>query len=63
VDVRSRECARLAFGKISELAERYELSVYDAVYLELAIRSAVPLASRDAALNKVAKAAGLRTLL
>jgi predicted nucleic acid-binding protein len=54
---------QLALSTICELAERYELSAYDAVYLELAIRSAVPLASRDAALNKAAKSAGVRRLL
>jgi len=57
------EGSRLAFDKTSELAQRYDLSVYDAVYLELAIRRAVPLASRDATLNKAAKRAGVRTLL
>jgi predicted nucleic acid-binding protein len=54
---------KLALSSTCELAERYELSAYDAVYLELAIRRDLPLASRDAALNKAAKAAGVRTLL
>ena len=54
---------RLTLGKVSQLAERHGLSIYDAVYLELALRLALPLASRDAALNKAAKAAGVRTLL
>jgi predicted nucleic acid-binding protein len=45
------------------LAGRYELSVYDAAYLELALRRRLPLASRDAALNKAAKLAGVKTLL
>jgi predicted nucleic acid-binding protein len=54
---------KLALSSTCELAERYELSAYDAAYLELAIRSAVPLASRDAALNKAAKSAGVPTLL
>jgi predicted nucleic acid-binding protein len=57
------ESPQLAMGSISELAERYDLSVYDAVYLELTLRKAVPLASRDAALNKAAKRAGVRVLL
>jgi predicted nucleic acid-binding protein len=52
-----------ALDAISKLAEKHDLSVYDAVYLELALRRALPLASRDAALNKAAKRAGVRTLL
>ena len=52
-----------ALDAISKLAEKHQLSVYDASYLELALRLAIPLASRDAALNKAAKRAGVRTLL
>jgi predicted nucleic acid-binding protein len=52
-----------ALGSISALAEKNELSVYDATYLELALRKIVPLASRDAALNRAAKRIGVRTLL
>lgn len=54
---------QLALGEISGLARAYSLSVYDAVYLELALRRGLPLATRDAALNKAAKALGVRTLL
>jgi predicted nucleic acid-binding protein len=57
------ESPQLALGSICELAEKYELSAYDAVYLELALRKKIPLASRDAALNNAAKAAGVSTLL
>jgi predicted nucleic acid-binding protein len=57
------EGPRLALEKISTLAQKYSLSVYDAVYLELALRRGLPLASRDSALNKAAKRAGVRTLL
>jgi predicted nucleic acid-binding protein len=52
-----------ALDAISKLADKHGLSVYDAVYLELSLRRRLPLASRDAALNKAAKAAGVRTLL
>ena len=52
-----------ALDAISKLAEKHALSVYDAVYLELALRRNLPLASRDAALNKAAKNAGVTTLL
>ena len=37
------------------LARRYGLSVYDAAYLELAIRESLPLATLDKALAKVAR--------
>jgi len=57
------EGPQLALGSICELAERHALSVYDATYLELALRKTVPLATRDSALNKAAKRAGVRTLL
>ena len=42
------------------LARQYELSVYDASYLELAIRLALPLATQDAALAAAATRAGLK---
>ena len=35
------------------------LSGYDAAYLELALRTGLPLATRDAALVRAAKAAGV----
>jgi predicted nucleic acid-binding protein len=57
------EGPRLALEKISSIAQEYSLSVYDAVYLELALRRGLPLATRDAALNKAAKSAGVPTLL
>jgi predicted nucleic acid-binding protein len=43
---------------IVAIARRYTLRVADAAYLELAIRLAAPLATRDAALAKAAAAAG-----
>jgi predicted nucleic acid-binding protein len=54
---------RLALDKISTVAREHSLTVYDAVYLELALRRGLPLATRDSALNKAAKRAGVRTLL
>jgi predicted nucleic acid-binding protein len=56
------DTGKAAFGKTSELAERYDLSIYDATYLELAIRRKLPLASRDEALAAAAKKAGIKTL-
>lgn len=42
------------------LARQYDLSVYDASYLELAIRLAVPLATQDAPLAAAATKAGMK---
>jgi predicted nucleic acid-binding protein len=57
------EGPRLALEKISTLAKDHSHSVYDAVYMELALRRGLPLATRDSALNKAAKRTGGRTLL
>jgi len=57
------EGSRLAFDKTSELAADHSLSVYDAAYLELAIRRKLPLASRDSALCKAARDCRVRLLL
>ena len=56
------EGTRHAFGKTSELAEKYGLTIYDATYLELALRRSLPLASRDGALSNAAKQCGLKAL-
>ena len=42
--------------EISRLAERHELTIYDAAYLELLIRQNRPLVSLDAALRTAARA-------
>lgn len=47
-------------ARLLDLARLYDLSVYDASYLELAIRLAVPLATQDSALAAAATKAGLR---
>ena len=46
-----------------DLADLYNLTVYDAAYLELAQRRRLPLATLDAALARAAKAAGVETLI
>jgi len=53
---------RLALGRISELAAGHGLSVYDAAYLELAVRRRLPLASRDEALRKAAQGCHVKLL-
>ena len=45
-----------------ELAMRFDLSSYDAAYLELAMRHGVPLATQDQALRLAAQAAGVDVL-
>ena len=54
---------RLALGRISELAAEYDLSVYDAAYLELAMRRRLPLASRDEALRRAARICRVKLML
>ena len=51
---------QLAFGDIVQLARRYNLSAYDAAYLELALRTGLPLATLDDALRKAGKKAGVQ---
>ncbi|MCY4214038.1 MAG: type II toxin-antitoxin system VapC family toxin [Gammaproteobacteria bacterium] len=51
--------AQDAFGRTSALAEQYGLSVYDAAYLEVAIRRNLPLGTRDRALRAAAERSGI----
>lgn len=44
------------------LARRHSLSFYDALYLELALRRNIPLATLDSALDRAASAEGLPAL-
>ncbi len=53
------ETPQRALGPILALAREDGLSAYDAAYLELAMRLGLPLATRDAALKKAARAAGV----
>jgi len=48
-----------AMGEILSLARDQNLSVYDAAYLELSIREALPLATRDKVLAAAAKRCGV----
>jgi predicted nucleic acid-binding protein len=50
------------FGAVLSLAREAGLTSYDASYLELAIRSNLPLASLDAPLRKAARARGVALL-
>jgi predicted nucleic acid-binding protein len=50
------ETHRQAWGTTARLAERYGLTVYDAAYLELALRRSLPLATLDEDLRTAAGA-------
>ena len=51
--------ARQAFTASAALARQYGLTIYDAAYLELAMRQGATLATNDTALTKAANAAGV----
>ena len=53
------ETSSRAFGDIVNLVRTYQLSAYDAAYLELAIRRGLPLACNDGKLKTAALAAGV----
>jgi predicted nucleic acid-binding protein len=53
------EAAGLAFSALSALASKYQLSVYDATYLELAQRRRLPLGCKDGPLRKAARKHGV----
>jgi predicted nucleic acid-binding protein len=55
-----QEMSVLAFSRLSELAARHELSVYDAAYLELAKRRKLVLGCKDGSLSEAATRAGIR---
>jgi predicted nucleic acid-binding protein len=48
-----------ASGRVLELARRHALTAYDALYLELALRRRLPLATLDTALAAAARAEGV----
>jgi predicted nucleic acid-binding protein len=53
------ESSDAVFNQVFKLAEQYNLTIYDAGYLELAIREGLPLATLDNDLRKAARAAGV----
>ena len=48
-----------AWLETMELAQRYNLTLYDASYLELSVRRSLPLATFDKSLKKAAELAGV----
>ncbi len=57
------QTASRALSDTLQLARRYVLSAYDAAYLELAMREALPLATLDVKLRNAAKAVGVRAFV
>lgn len=56
------ETHRQAWGPTARLAERHGLTVYDAAYLELALRRGLPLATLDEDLREAADAEKVQLL-
>jgi predicted nucleic acid-binding protein len=52
------ETLTVAWSKTLGLAESFDLTVYDAAYLELALRRGLPLASLDEPLRRAMRRAG-----
>jgi len=53
------EAAAIAFTRLVDLASKYELTIYDAAYIELAARRELPLASNDARMKQAAIRSGV----
>ena len=51
--------AAAAFNTVLACGRRFELSTYDAAYLELAMRTGAPLATSDRKLRRACRAAGV----
>lgn len=56
------ETDQQAWGATLQLSERHRLTLYDAAYLELALRRGLPLASLDGELRGAAQAEGVTVL-
>jgi len=62
-DIRSLDITVDDESEVHRLAVEHGLSGYDAVYLELAIRKSLPLATLDEDLQKAARTAGVELFL
>ena len=49
----------VSYDELVPMAIRYDLSVYDAAYLDLALRESLPLATLDKAFIRAAQSAGV----
>ncbi len=61
VEIEQASIERVA-GPVASLARDHGLTVYDAAYLELALREGLPLATLDARLGRAARDAGVVVL-
>jgi len=61
IDIDPESCERV-LDTVLPIASEYQLSVYDAMYLELALRLKLPIASLDQKLIVTGKGAGLEVL-
>ncbi len=59
---RDYEAADRAFSNLLPLCRTYQLTSYDAIYLDLAVRRNLPLATLDDDLRKAARKLGVRVL-
>ena len=59
---RDDECPDRAFTYLLALCRTHRLTCYDAIYLDLAIRRSLPLATLDDDLRKTAKKLGINLL-
>lgn len=57
-----KKTSEIALGLILECAREYKITVYDACYLELALRIGTPLATLDKELAEAAQKAGIPIL-
>lgn len=55
-------CVKHCWGRSLALADQHGLTLYDATYLELALRRRLPLATLDQKLRRAAEAEGLAPL-
>ena len=61
IDVDAQSCTRV-LDTVLPVANEHNLSVYDAMYLELALRIGIPLATLDKKLAAAADVAGVKIL-
>lgn len=59
IEIDSEASAR-ALNHVLPLARTFSLTAYDAIYLDLAMREGLTLATLDAGLRKAARKAGVR---
>ena len=59
----NHETMAVAWSKTLGMAENFGLTVYDAAYLELALRRGLPLATLDGTLRRAMRKAGGKLLL